>query len=63
MINYKRRYKLSLLEFQKLQAAAQKVIDDTNKNLDTKESPVRYGAPYGALADLAKLLAKQYGCK
>ncbi len=63
MINYEYRYRALLVEFLELQKAAQKVIDDTNKNLDTKEAPVRYGAPYGALAELANLLAKQYGCK
>ena len=63
MINYKRRYELLLIEFCKLQAAAQKVIDATNKNLDTKVSPQRYGAAYGALTALANLLTKQHGCK
>jgi len=62
-MNWERRHNLLLAELKALQAAAQKVVDETNKNLDTKDVPLKYGAPYGALADLANLLAKQYGCK
>jgi hypothetical protein len=43
-------------ETAQLRAIAQRVVDDTNRNLDTKDIPLKYTAPYGAIAELANYL-------
>lgn len=62
-VHYKRKYDLLLREFTELQTAAQKVCDETHRIHDGSPWPLKYRAPYGAIAELSTLLAKQYGCK
>jgi hypothetical protein len=54
---------LLLRAFTELQVAAQKVLDEMDRNLDTKDSPQKYGAPFGALVELRQLLARTYGLR
>lgn len=58
-----RRYMLLLTAFSELQAAAQKVADETDRIHDNEPWPVKYRAPYGAIVELRQLLAKQYGLR
>jgi len=57
------RYKKLLEAFSELQAAAQKVVDETDRIHDSSPFPAKYRAPYGAIVELRKLLAKQYGAR
>lgn len=50
-----------LSAFSELQAAAQKVCDEMDRTHDTKPYPLKYTAPFGAIAELRGLLNKQYG--
>lgn len=59
----KQKYDRLMVAFTELQSAAQKVCDETNRIHDTKPWPLKYHAPYGAIAELMKVLAKQYGIK
>jgi hypothetical protein len=63
MATDKQRYDRLLAAFTELQRAAQKVCDETNRNHDRNEPPLKYTAPFGAIAELMQLLAKQYGAK
>jgi hypothetical protein len=56
------KYKVLLHQHGELQAAAQKVLDETDRILDD-DYPIKYRAPYGALAELRQLLLKQYGLR
>jgi len=56
------KYKMLLHQHSELQAAAQKVCDETDRILDDV-FPLKYRAPYGALAELRALLYKQYGLR
>jgi hypothetical protein len=58
-----RRYDRLLQAFTELQAAAQKVVDETDRIHDSDPWPVKYRAPYGAIVELRQLLAKQYGLR
>lgn len=58
-----KRYDRLLKAFGELQAAAQKVVDETDRIHDNEPWPVKYRAPYGAIAELRQLLAKQYGLR
>ena len=58
-----KRYKLLLAAFTELQAAAQKVVDETDRIFGSEPPPVKYRAPYGAIVELRQLLAKQYGLR
>jgi hypothetical protein len=49
--------------FAELQAAAQRVVDETDRIHDSEPWPVKYRAPYGAIVELRQLLAKQYGLR
>jgi len=57
------RYKKLLAAFGELQSAAQKVVDETDRIHDGSPWPTKYRAPYGAIVELRKLLAKQYGAR
>lgn len=59
----RKRYDRLLKDFGELQAAAQKVVDETDRIHDNKPWPQKYGAPYGAITELRQLLAKQYGLR
>jgi hypothetical protein len=59
----KKRYDRLLVAFSELQTAAQKVVDEANHIHDTEPYPLKYRAPYGALAELMTLLGKQRGLK
>lgn len=58
-----RRYAKLMSAFAELQAAAQKVVDETDRIHDSEPWPVKYRAPYGAIVELRQLLAKQYGLR
>ena len=57
------KYKMLMHQFGELQAAAQKVLDETDRILENDDFPLKYRAPYGALAELRTLLLKQYGLR
>ncbi len=61
--NAQKRYERLLKAFGELQAAGQKVVDETDRIHDSKPWPVKYHAPYGAITELRKLLARQYGLR
>ena len=63
MADPQKRYDRLLKAFGELQAAAQKVIDETDRIHDNEPWPVKYRAPYGAIVELRKLLARQYGLR
>jgi hypothetical protein len=56
-------YERLLSTFSELQAAAQKVVDETDSIHDSSTEWRRYRAPYGAITELRQLLAKQYGLR
>ena len=58
-----KRYELLLRAFGELQAAAQKVVDETDRIHDSSPWPIKYRAPYGAIVELRQLLARQYGLR
>lgn len=58
-----KRYTRLMSAFAELQAAAQKVVDETDRIHDSEPWPVKYRAPYGAIVELRQLLAKQYGLR
>jgi hypothetical protein len=58
-----RRYARLLAAFSELQAAAQKVVDETDRIHDSEPWPRKYRAPYGAIVELRELLARQYGLR
>lgn len=58
-----RRYAQLMAAFAELQAAAQRVVDETDRIHDSEPWPVKYRAPYGAIVELRQLLAKQYGLR
>lgn len=58
-----KRYELLLRDYGELQAAAQKVVDETDRIHDSKPWPIKYQAPYGAITDLRQLLLKHYGLR
>lgn len=58
-----RRYARLMSAFAELQAAAQKVVDETDRIHDSEPWPTKYRAPYGAIVELRQLLAKQYGLR
>lgn len=62
-IGLQKRYDRLLQSFSELQAAAQKVVDETDRIHDTQPWPQKYGAAYGAITELRLLLAKQYGVR
>lgn len=54
----------SLLElFGKLQHAALNVAEAIDAKLDTAEEPLKYTAPFGALAELRRVLSVSYGLR
>jgi hypothetical protein len=57
------RYAKLMSAFAELQAAAQKVVDETDRIHNSEPWPVKYRAPYGAIVELRQLLAKQYGLR
>lgn len=63
MVDYKKRYLRLMDAFSELQAAAHKVVNETDRIYDGDPWPIKYRAPYGAIAELRRLLARQYGCK
>ena len=58
-----KRHNHLLKAFGELQAAAQKVCDETDRIHDNSPWPQKYRAPYGAIVELRQLLAKQYGMR
>jgi len=62
MESAEKRYERLLSAFTELQAAAQKVVDEMRRIHDGPY-PIKYRAPFGAIAELANLLAKQYGLR
>jgi hypothetical protein len=60
---FDKRYKRLLTAFAELQAAAQKVVDETDRTYDSDPWPIKYRAPYGAITALRRLLLKNYGIK
>lgn len=58
-----KRYDRLMSAFTELQAAAQKVVDETDRIHDREPWPTKYRAPYGAIVELRQLLAKQYGLR
>lgn len=58
-----KRYARLMSAFAELQAAAQKVVDETDRIHASEPWPVKYRAPYGAIVELRQLLAKQYGLR
>lgn len=58
---YRKRYQRLLKAFGELQAAAQKVIEETDRIHDNEPWPVKYRAPYGAIVELRELILKQHG--
>ena len=58
-----KRYDRLLRAFDDLQAAAQKVVDETDRIHDLEPWPIKYRAPYGAIVELRTLLGKQRGLK
>ena len=58
-----KRYARLMSAFAELQAAAQKVVDETDRIHDSEPWPTKYRAPYGAIVELRQLLAKQYGLR
>jgi len=61
--NPQKRYELLLSAFAELQAAAQKVVDETDGIYDNDPYPIKYRAAYGAITELRTLLGKQYGLR
>ena len=55
-----KRYARLISAFAELQAAAQKVVDETDRIHDSEPWPTKYRAPHGAIVELRQLLAKQY---
>ena len=62
MMSVEHKYKMLLHQYGLLQGAAQKVLDETDRILDD-DFPLKYRAPYGALAELRNVLLKQYGAR
>lgn len=58
-----KRYDRLLTAYADLNAAAQKVIDETNRIHDNDPWPIKYRAPYGAIVDLENLLNRHRGLK
>lgn len=58
-----KRYDRLLKAFGELQAAAQKVVDETDRIYDNEPWPTKYRAPYGAIVELRKLLGTQHGLR
>lgn len=58
-----KRYKRLLGSFAELQAAAQFVVDETDRIHDNDPWPIKYRAPYDAITKLRMLLASQYGVR
>lgn len=58
-----KRYDRLLASMSELQQLAQAVCDETDNNLDTKKSPHKFGAPYGALANLRICLNSHRGLR
>lgn len=58
-----KRYDRLLKSFGELQAAAQKVVDETDLIHNSGPWPIKYRAPYGAIVELRQLLAKQRGLR
>jgi hypothetical protein len=52
-----KRYQRLLAAFSKLQAAAQHVVNETDRIHDNEPWPIKYRAPYGAIVELRKVLA------
>lgn len=63
MTDPQKRYDRLLNAFGELQAAAQKVVDETDKIHNNDPWPIKYRAPYGAITELRILLGKQYGLR
>ena len=63
MVTDAKRYERLLVSFTELQKAAQKVVDETDRIHDGEAWPVKYRAPYGAIAELRGLLGRQYGLR
>lgn len=59
----KKRYDHLTRAFAELAAAAQKVVDETDRIHDGDPWPLKYRAPYGAIAELRTLLGKQRGLR
>lgn len=53
-------YQLFRRQFKKLEKAARQVLKEVDDNLGHKEPPFKYGAPFGALAELRQALPKTY---
>ena len=49
--------------YSELQAASIKVIEAADHNLDTKDWPVKYAAPWEALTELRQVLARHLGLR
>lgn len=58
-----RRYQRLLASFGELQAAAQRVVDETDRIHDNDPWPIKYRAPYAAITELRSLLGKQRGLR
>ncbi|MFZ5783955.1 MAG: hypothetical protein ACOY4R_27470 [Pseudomonadota bacterium] len=57
------RYQRLLASFGELQAAAQRVVDETDHIHDSDPWPIKYRAPYEAITGLRVLLGKQRGLR
>lgn len=57
------RYAAATHALAELQAAAMKVIEETDRIHDEGDYPTKYRAPYGAITELRALLAKQLGAR
>lgn len=56
----RKRYERLMGAFSELQAAAQKVVDETDRIYDGEAWPVKYRAPYDAIVELRQLLAMDW---